>query len=497
MSSEPLDIGHTRPSYLAIDLGASSGRAVLGTLDGDCMRMREVHRFRTPLVEEGEHLYWDVGALWADIRLGLGEALRAEPALRSISVDSWAVDYVPLGTDGVALRRPYAYRDPRTKGRLATAIRLTGGAKALYHRTGIQFLELNTLPQIVADIEDEPALLARTTTRLMIAEYFLFLLSGEAVAERTMASTTQLLDVRTGEWSGALLRAIGDDPRRWPRIVAPGTVLGHVEPDALPAAAAHAPLVIATCAHDTAAAVAAVPASDERAWAYISSGTWSLVGVELRAPILSPLARDAGFTNEAGLDGTVRFLKNRTGMWVLEECCREWGGQGERPTYATLFADAAAAPPAQRTVDLNAPAFSERGGMVEKLRVAYRARGAALESGRGPLVRLILESLAESHAETLRELEGLLGVPIVDVHIVGGGARNDLLNQLTANACGRRVIAGPDEATVLGNLLVQARTLGDLPPGMTVRQVARGSAPITEYSPRYIASRRATTRASH
>ena len=378
-----------------------------------------------------------------------------------------------------------------------TAIRRAGGADALYERTGTQFLELNTLPQIVADIEDEPALLARTTTRLMIAEYFLFLLCGEAVAERTMASTTQLLDVQTGDWSQELLRAIGDDPSRWPRIVSPGTILGHVMPDALPAGAAHAPLVIATCAHDTAAAVAAVPASDEWAWAFISSGTWSLVGVERSAPILSRQARDAGFTNEAGLDGTVRFLKNRTGMWVLEECCREWIGQGEPSTYATLFAEAAAAQSTPHTVDLNAPAFSERGGMVEKLRTAYRSHGAAMESGRGPLVRLILESLAESHAVALRELEGLTGVPIVDVHIVGGGARNALLNQLTANASGRRVIAGPAEATVLGNVLVQARALGDLPPGMTVRQVAHRSATITPYTPRNVTSRRATTRAAH
>lgn len=471
-------------SYLAIDLGASSGRAIVGTLDGDCMRTEEVHRFRTPIREETGHLYWDIAAMWTEIRRGVSEALSAVPTLRSISVDSWAVDYVPLDEHRVAVRRPYAYRDSRTKGRLATATRLAGGAEVLYGQTGIQLLELNTISQIVADVEDEPALLARTATRLTIAEYFLFLLSGKAVAERTMASTTQLMNVRTGEWSDALIRAIGDDPSRWPRIVPAGTTLGVAVPSALPDGHANAPLVIATCAHDTAAAVAAVPASSDTRWAFVSSGTWSLVGAELDAPITSDRAREAGFTNESGLDGTIRFLKNRTGMWVLEECCREWAENSEQPSYEELFADAANTPPSNGTLDLDAPQFGERGGMVEKIYAACRANGITLGEGRGAFVRLILESLAESCASTLRELERLIASPIKDVHIVGGGARNALLNQLTADACGRRVLAGPDEATVLGNLLVQARALGDLPAGVSIREAARRSTRVTEFIPR-------------
>lgn len=476
------------PRYLAIDLGASSGRAVLGTLDGDRMCTDEVHRFRAPLIESDGHLYWDVDALWGEIRTALGEALRAAPALRSVSVDSWAVDYVPLDTHDRPVRRPYAYRDPRTKGRMDRAAQLAGGADALYERTGIQFLELNTLPQILADVEDEPQLVVRTATRLTIAEYFLFLLSGRKVAERTMASTTQLMDARTATWSETIIRAVGDDPARWPRIVAPGTPLGSVRAELTPPHASP-PQVFATCAHDTAAAVAAVPVQGDAPWAYISSGTWSLVGAELRAPILTTQARRAGFTNEAGLDGTIRFLKNRTGMWALEECCREWGQTGERPSYDALFAAAASASSIGATIDLDASPFAERGDMPAKIVAACRARGIAAPADRGAVVRLILESLAATYARTLRELEQLTGERAEVVHVVGGGARAALLCQLTADATNRRVLAGPDEATVLGNLLVQARALGDLPDGLSLREIARRSATLTAYLPRTAAHR--------
>ena len=470
-------------SFLAFDLGASSGRAVVGTLEGAAMTLNEVHRFPTPLVEEAGHLYWDIDSLWEEIRRGLAKALAVAPTLRSVSVDSWAVDYVPLDRDGRPVRRPYAYRDPRTKGRLATAIALAGGADKLYARTGIQFMEINTLPQIVADLADEPELVSRTAQRLLIAEYFLYCLCGSAVAERTMASTTQLMDAHSGDWAWDLIQAIGDDSKRWPRIVPAGTVLGAVRPDLMPLDASDPPLVVAGCAHDTAAAVAAVPAL-ESPWVYISSGTWSLVGVELNAPILTTAARDAGFTNEAGLDGTVRFLKNRTGMWIIEECLREWSANAERPSYDALMADAADAQFTGGTLDLNTPEFGERGRMTEKLERACRARGIRVPSNRGALVRLVLESLAASYAQTLDELALITGQRAELVHIVGGGARNELLNQLTANAGGCVVIAGPAEATVLGNLLVQAHALGALPPGLSVRDAARSNITLARYYPR-------------
>jgi rhamnulokinase len=483
--------------YLAIDLGASSGRAVFGTLDGDVMHLEELHRFPTPMLERNRHLYWDIESMWTEILVGVQKAFEDGRTVRSISVDSWAVDYVPLDLHGAALRRPYSYRDARTAGRMETAIRLAGGAEALYDRTGIQFLSLNTLPQVLADIQDEPGLVWETATRLTIAEYFLYRLSGVKVAEATMASTTQLVDARTGRWATDLIEAIGDDERRWPPIVRPGTVLGPMLQELVPANVTAPPSVMACCAHDTASAVAAVPADGKRPWAFISSGTWSLVGAELDTPVLTSAAREAGFTNEAGLDGTVRFLKNRAGMWVLEECRREWEEQGTRYTHDEILRAAADAPSSGIIIDLNAPEFAGRGDMLQKVSAACEAKGISAAKTHGETVRLILESLAASHADALDELEAVTGTHAVDVHIVGGGARNDLLNQLTADRSGRRVLAGPEEATVLGNLLVQARSLGDLPLGISVRDAARRSSRLTEYTSRQAAPDRGAASLAH
>ena len=471
----------TPSAYLAIDLGASSGRAVVGALDGPRMVMQEVHRFRTPLVEEAGHLYWDIEALFTEVQRSLLRGADATSHLRSVSIDSWAVDYVPLGADGQPLRRPYSYRDPRTKGRLEQVVSRIG-ADALYSATGIQFLPFNTLPQVVADLADEPHLVARTATRLLIADFLLYRLSGQMFAERTMASTTQLYDVRAGDWARGVIRAIGDDPARWPRLVAPGTVVGALVAEWFPAHAS-APSVVATCSHDTAAAVAAVPATGDEPWAYISSGTWSLVGAELRRPVFTTDAREGGFTNEVGLDGSIRFLKNRTGTWILEECVRAWGENGERVEWEQLMREAVATQPPGFTIDCNQPAFAERGAMVDNIRRSCFAIGAPAPDSRGALTRLVLESLADSYRRTIRELSSLTGIEPVVVHVVGGGARNALLNQLTADACGRRVVAGPVEATALGNLLLQARTLGQLPKGVSIREAARHSTDTTEYTP--------------
>lgn len=468
-------------SYLAIDLGASSGRAVVGTLDGNRIRLEDIHRFRTPLVERDGHLFWDLDGLWREVETGLQLALAKTPGVRSVSIDSWAVDYVPLGTDGAALRDPYAYRDERVEGWI-DRVHARIPAAELYRRTGLQFLPFNTIYQIAADLDLEPEIASRTSTRLLIADYLLYRMSGEAVAERTMASTTALFNARAGDWDADLIRQLGDDPARWPRVVDSGTVLGPLRSDLLPDGfEGDPPMVVAACSHDTGAAVAAVPASGDQPWAYISSGTWSLVGLELAAPVLTDAAREANVTNEAGIDGTIRFLKNRTGFWVLEECIREWEeAEGDRADYATLAAEAAAAPSMGQTVDLNQPQFGLRGDMEQKLRAACRQFDVSFPETRGGLVRLILESLAESYRRVLAELETLTRQPVERLHIVGGGVHNTLLNQLTADACGVPVVAGPAEATALGTLLVQARALGDLG-GRSVRDVVRASTDLTTY----------------
>jgi rhamnulokinase len=466
--------------YLAFDLGAGSGRAMLGVVEGGSIALEEVHRFRTPLVERAGHLFWDLDALWEQLSEGLERALKKAPDLRALSVDSWAVDYVPLDRDGSPLRDPYAYRDPRTRGMPERAFSRVP-AEEIYRRTGIQMQEFNTAYQVLADVEMEPDVTAATATRLLMADYFLFRWSGRRVAERSMASTTQLMDVRTGDWDLELMERLGVPTVGWPQIVPSGTLLGPLSLHGT----ASPPMVVAGCSHDTAAAVAAVPA-DERGggWAYLSTGTWALLGVERDEPVASEQARAANFTNEAGLDGTVRFLKNLMGMWMLEECRREAAERGEHWEYPTLFAEAEAAPAPAGTLDLSDRRFAERGEMRSKVAARCVAQGMTPPSTPGELVRLLMESLAAEYARALEELEGLTGEPVEVLHVVGGASRNGLLCQRIADASGRRVVAGPTEATALGNVLIQARALGDLPPGTSIRRVVRSSCVPREYHPR-------------
>jgi rhamnulokinase len=466
-------------AYLAFDLGASSGRAILGTLNHGRIGLDEIHRFTTPLIERGDHLTWDIDALWDEVRLGLDRAHREVPDLRSVSVDSWAVDYVPVGPGGDALRHPYSYRDPRTRGRLTQVLSRVPPAE-LYRRTGIQLLEINTIYQLMADLDEEPEMLAKTSCRLTIADYLLYRMSGRAGIERTMASTTQLMGI-DGNWDMDLLRRVGLPTTGWPEIIPSGTVLGGLA--AWPAPDEDAPLVIASCSHDTAAAVAAVPASDEPGWAYLSSGTWSLMGVERREPILTDRAREENFTNEAGLDDTFRVLKNLTGLWVLQECEREWRAADSSFDTAQVQREAASVSSPTHVLDLNDPRLAERGNMQGKLLTCCRELGVHPPETRAELVRLIVASLAVSHGAALRRLEDVIERRIDVLHVVGGGSQNELLCDLTAKECGCRVVAGPAEATAIGNLLVQARTLGDLPEGSTLRDVVRASTELRAYHP--------------
>lgn len=465
-------------SYLAFDLGASSGRAVVGTLTDGRLALNEVHRFDTPVLEPEGHLYWNIDALWADVQEGLRKARLRFPSLRSVSIDSWSLDYVPLDSQRRVLRNPFCYRDSRTHGRLREAFQRVPAAE-IYDRTGIQMMDINTLPQMLAEVDEEPELARQTDMRLFIAEYLLFKLGGRAVAERTMASTSQLMNIRTGTWDDELMERLGIPTGQWPEIVEPGTLIGNVSPEF---AGGTDIAIVAGCSHDTAAAVAGIPADEaSRRWAYVSSGTWSLLGAELEQPLLSDAAREANFTNEAGLDGTIRFLKNLTGLWVLQECEREWLASGQDYTYEQLLDEALAAPSPGAFVNLEEPPFRQRGKMIEKLQSNCRRDGLPMPTTRGEIVRLILESLAEGYRSTLEILEELIGERIDSVHIVGGGSQNELLCRWTAEACGRPVHAGPVEAAVIGNLLVQARALGQLPAGATIRDVVRKSIPINTY----------------
>ena len=464
------------PSYLAFDLGASSSRAVLGTLDGDVMRLDEVHRFPTPIIETGDHLFWDLESIWDELQTGLRKARQEDASPRALSVDSWGVDYVPLDADGTPLRLPHCYRDPRTSGLMEKANAVLSAEK-IYSYTGIQSLSFNTLYQLLADQRRDAGALAQVHQHLTIADYFNYRSCGRAVVEMSLASTTQLMDVHTRTWSDALMKAFGLDPAQWPQIVPSGTRLG-------PTLDAPEVEVIATCSHDTGSAVAATPAPHGHDdWAYISCGTWSLLGVELAEPLLTAAARQAGFTNEAGLDGTIRFLKNLTGLWPLQECTRAWKETGPI-RWEELVAEARAACSRAAPIDLEDPRFLARGDMEQRLMETCREHGQPVPETRGELVRLILESITESYRRTLLDLERLTGRTPCVIHLFGGGAQNTLLCELTADACAKTVVAGPVEATALGNLLIQARTMGDLPERVTIRDVAARSSDLQTFVPK-------------
>lgn len=463
-------------SYIAVDLGASNGRVIVGRLDGLTIAMEEAHRFSTPSVEEDGHFRWDLDELASRIRRGVDRALRIAPKAKSLSVDSWAVDYVSLDAQGQPIGRPYCYRDGRTEGMMERAFRSISRER-LYEITGIQYLPFNTLFQILADQTYEPDRIQAVRNRLLMADYFNHALGGDAVIDLSMASTTHMVDARTHSWSTEILSSFGIERSTLPEIVPSGTVIGEFTQNP-------GVKVVATCSHDTGAAVAAVPAEEGNAnWAYISSGTWSLIGLELESPLLTMEAMEAGFTNEVGLDGRIRFLKNLSGLWILQECMKEWRMDRPSLSWAELAEQAAAADVGTHRIDVNDPRFMAPGGMLERLRTYCSEVDIPFPEERGRLARLLLESLAEAYARAKSLMEKVAGRKVEVLHIVGGGAQNKLLCQLAANATGCRVVAGPVEATALGNLLVQARTLGDLPEGVSLREVVRHSFAPTTFNP--------------
>ena len=468
--------------YLALDLGAESGRVMLGTLHGGQLRLRELHRFPTGALPVGGTLRWDLPRIVGALKDGLAKAAALGLPIRSLSTDSWGVDYVLL-RDGAPLDLPHHYRDPRTDDGLARAFALVP-QEEIFAQTGIQFLTLNTLYQLHAEARERPEVLARAQSFLTIADYVNFLFSGAAAIEESNASTTQLYDPSARAWSDSLIAALGLPRALFPPVVPSGTRLGTVRPGVL-AGDWSATEVIATCSHDTGAAVAATPGEGEE-WAYLSSGTWSLLGIESATPLLGAEALRENFTNEIGHGGTIRFLKNIVGLWIVQECRRAWALAGNEFSYAELV-EAASVPPALRSLIHPASVrFAKPDAMPEKIAAYCRETGQPVPSTPGETIRCALESLALFYAANVDRLEALTGRRIARLHVVGGGSRNTLLNQFTADALGRPVLAGPAEATAIGNLLLQALALGDLGPAATLadlRQVVRDSFPSVAYDP--------------
>ena len=470
----------------AVDLGASGGRVMAGVVGPGELVLHEAHRFGNGPVAALGTLYWDILRLYADILAGL-RAATGEFELASVGVDSWGVDYGLLDSGGALLGNPVHYRDARTVG-VAERVHASLSRREMYQVTGTAQLPLNTIYQLVA-ARDTPQF-AAARTLLLIPDLIGYWLTGEVGAELTNASTTGLLDGRAQAWATALMTSASIPPGIFPALRRPGSTVGElrgdVRDDILGGAGAGParPLpVIAVGSHDTASAVAGVPA-EGTSFAYISCGTWSLAGVELGGPVLTEASREAGFTNEAGVDGTVRFLRNVMGLWLLQESVRVWAARGQAVDLAALLTEAAAQPRLRAVVDTGDAAFLPPGDMPARITDACRRTGQPVPGTRAGLVRCILDSLALAHRRAILAVQELSGQRVDTVHIVGGGARNTLLCQLTADACGLPVVAGPAEAAALGNVLVQARALhrgpGDLP-GM--RALIRTTQPLCRYEP--------------
>lgn len=464
----------------AVDLGATSGRVMLGHVEDGMLRLEQVARFPNgPVPGPDGGLHWDFTALYRHILDGLAEAFRREPGIASIGIDSWAVDY-GLVHGGELLGEPFHYRDERT-ARGVEIVHREAPFEELYRRNGLQFLPFNTLYQYAV----EPAL-ADAEASLLIPDLVAFLLTGARVAERTNASTTGLVDVRTGAWDLELAGRLGIPASVLPPLVDPGEVLGTLHGEARQRVGA--PLeVIAVGSHDTASAVVAVPLSTPDA-AYISCGTWGLVGVELDEPVVSDAAREANFTNEGGVDGRVRFLHNVTGLWLLSEAVRTWeaedGAAIELPALLAAAADVTGGIP---LFDANDPRLSAPGDMPARIAAVIAETGAAVPETREAFARSIVESIAQAFADAVATAARLTGRDIDVIHIVGGGALNRLLCQATADRSGLPVLAGPVEATALGNVLVQARAHGWFGPGATLedlRQVVAASVSPERHEPR-------------
>ncbi len=469
-------------NLLAYDLGAESGRGILGLFDGSRLRLEVVHRFPNGPVRTLDTLHWDVLRLWGEMLAALRKAVADKGRIDALGVDTWGVDFALLGRGGTLLGNPRHYRDPHTEGYPEAAFP-TVSRLEIYRQTGLQFMRFNSLYQLLALRRDRSPLLEVAESLLMVPDLLHYFFTGTVVNEFTDVSTSQMYDPTAKGWAYGLLQAFGLPTNILGKIVQPGTVLGPLRPSVAAETGAAAVPVVLPGSHDTASAVAAVPARGE-SWCYISSGTWSLMGAELPAPLISQKTLEYNFTNEGGVGGTIRFLKNIMGLWLVQECRRCWERAGRGYTYDELTRLAEAAVPFASLVDPDHSSFWLPPDMPAALGEFCKRTGQPAPTEPGAVVRCALESLALRYRWVLERLEELLGRRIDVVHIVGGGGQNALLNQLTADACNRPVLAGPVEATAIGNVLVQMIGLGVLGSLAEGRDVVRRSFDVTAFEPR-------------
>jgi len=471
-------------TYLAIDLGASSGRHVAGKFDGETLSLTEVYRFANGPVAAAGHLYWDLLSQWMQVRAGLSAAAQLGE-IASVGVDTWGVDFGLLGPGDELLANPVHYRDPRTDGLLERAFEIVPRDQIFAH-TGLQFMQFNTLFQLWAMRLAGSAALDGAQRMLMMPDLFNWLLTGESANEFTNATTTQCYDPQRRRWANELLASFQIPERIMGPVVDPGTLLGPLREQVAEEAGLRDTSVVLPGTHDTASAVAAVPAAgsigERPNWCYISSGTWSLMGAEVSRPIVNGKCLAMNFTNEGGVFGTTRLLKNIAGLWLVQECRRIWN-QASALTWEDLNHKAAAARPLASLIDPDDPAFLAPANMPEAIRAYCQRHGEPVPADQGATVRCALESIAMRYRQVLGWLEELIGGRIEIIHVVGGGALNAQLCQATADACQRVVLAGPVEATAIGNVLVQAMANGELASHAEARQIVRSSFPMVQYDP--------------
>ena len=472
-----------RNGYLAVDLGASSGRVLAGLFDGETLEIAEVHRFGNGPVNVNGRLYWRTFELWASILAGLRAAARQfGDDVVSVGVDAWGCDFGLLDRNGELLGAPVAYRDARTHGAFDRAFAIVP-REEIFAETGVQFMEFNTLYQLHATKQSGSPPLGRAARMLMMPDLFHWMLTGEQANELTIASTSQLYNPRTRIWSDKLIERFGLPREIFGRIVEPGTTLGPLLAHVAEDTGLKNVDVVLPGSHDTASAVLAVPSQTSSTWCYISSGTWSLMGIETSAPVINDEAFNRNFTNEGGVAGTTRLLKNISGLWLVQECQRVWKAQGHEYDWQTLTELAEKAEPLAAVIDPDDPRLIAPRDMAAQLAALARESGQPAPETHGAIVRTALESLALKYREVLGYLEQLGGRLIEHIHIVGGGTQNRLLCQMAADACNRPVLAGPVEATAVGNVLMQAIAAGDIADVTQARKVVRRSFDLVEYHP--------------
>jgi rhamnulokinase len=465
------DANSTR-AYLAFDLGAESGRAVLGYLHSGVLRIEEVHRFPNEPAEYGGSLHWDVARLWLEMRKALSGLKQTR--LEGIGVDTWGIDYALLGDGGELLQNPYHYRDARTNGVMDEVFRIVP-KEEIYRATGIQFMPINTLYQLFAHRRDAPGILDSAQRLLTIPDLLNYWLTGNAVCEFTNATTTQMVDPRTRSWATGLMDRLRLPSRLLVPIVEPGSLVGELRNELAGDSALAGTHVIAPACHDTGSAIAAVSARGGTA--FLSSGTWSLLGTEIDAPVITDEARRLNFTNEGGVNGTTRLLKNVMGLWMLRCCRQSWAARGWDYDYRELMELASREPPFQHLVDPDDESFLRPDNMCDAIDAYCRKTQQPAPATPGTYVRAILESLAMKYRVVIRHLEKLIDRPIEQIRVIGGGSKNRLLNQFTADATGRRVLAGPAEATALGNIAIQILASGEAASLQEVRAIVDRSFP--------------------